>query len=194
MSGNAANVLAGIAGGGTGSSLSYFSPPGTAAPTDASTALAAAWLDAGWITSDGLSAKIAETSTDIPAFGTFSPVRTILTESKQTFEIAFLETNPISLAVYHRKALDALVPDTDDGSFGFTTGGAGSVPLQSTFELVDGANHVRAFCPHVEVTDRGDLNIRSGEAVTYPVTLTAFPDVSGVSIYWWLELAAFIVP
>lgn len=193
MSGNAANVLAGIAGGGTGSSLAYFAPAGTAAPTDATTALVAAYLDAGWITEDGLSAQVAETSTDIPAFGTFSPVRTIVTESKQTFDIAFLESNPVSLAVYHRKDLDELVADVD-GTFDFTTGGAASVPMAAVFELVDGDNHVRAFCPSVEVTDRGDLNIRSGEAVTYPVTLTAFPDVNGVAVHWFYELAALATP
>jgi hypothetical protein len=193
MSGNAAQVLAGIAGGGTGSSLAYFAPFGTAAPADAKTALAVPYLDAGWITEDGLSAQVAESSTDIPAFGTFSPVRTIVTESKQTFDIAFLESNPVSLAVYHRLDLDGITVDDTDGSFDFKTGGSASVPMVAVFELVDGDNHVRAVCEHVEVTDRGDLNIRSGEAVTYPVTLTAFPDVNGVSVHWYYELAALVV-
>jgi hypothetical protein len=194
MSGNRSLILAGINGGGdAGNSLAYFAPAGTAAPADATADPAAAWLDSGWITEDGLSAQVAETSTDIAAFGTFSPVRTIVTESKQTFDIAFLESNPVSLAIYHRQDLDALAADAE-GAFDFTTGPAVRAVYSALFDLVDGDNAVRAYCPSVEVTDRGDLNIRAGEAVTYPVTLTAFPDENGVSVHWFYLLDALATP
>ena len=198
MSGNADLILAGIAGGGAaGNSLAYFAPPGTALPLDATTAPIAAFRDAGWITEDGLSGQVAEDSNDIPAFGTFAPVRTIVTTSKQTFDISFLETNEVSLSVYHRKPLTgagSLDLTEVDGTLDFTTGASASEKYVACFDLVDGDNHLRAVCPSVQVTDRGNLEIKSGQPVLYPVTLTAYPDDTGASVYWFYVLDALIVP
>lgn len=192
--GNSDLILAGINGGGdAGSSLAYFAPSGTTLPTSASADPAAAFLDAGWITSDGLTVSTDESSTDIPAFGTFAPVRTIVTESTQTFGISFLESNPVSLAVYHRKALDDLDVTAATGALSFTTGRAASASYVALFDMVDGDNFLRAVCPKVQVTDRGDIQIRAGEAVTYPVTMTAYPDALGNSIYWYYVLDALKV-
>lgn len=188
--GNSDLILAGVNGSGDGgSSLAYFAPADAALPTNATADPAAAYLDAGWITTDGLTVATAEDSTDINAFGTFAPVRTITTSSTQTFEIAFLESNPVSLAVYHRKALDAITVDPT-GAMAFTTGPASAPSYRAVFDLVDGDNLMRAVCPKVQVTDRGDMTVQAGEAVTYPVTLTAYPDTDGNSIYWYYVLGA----
>jgi hypothetical protein len=56
--------------------------------------------------------------------------------------------------------------------------------------MVDGANAIRAFCPKLQVTDKGDFTEKSGAPVSYPVTLTAFPDTSGNSVYWFYKVAA----
>ena len=195
MSGNRSLILAGINGGGdAGNSLAYFAPVGSVAPADATADPAAAFLDAGWITEDGLSAKVSESSKDINAFGTFSPVRTIVTESKQTFDIAFLESNPVSLAIYHRMDLAALTVEGATGALSFGTGASASETYAAIFDMVDGDNALRAYCPNVQVTDRGDLNIKAGEAVTYPVTLTAYPDVDGISVHWFYVLDALAAP
>jgi hypothetical protein len=194
MPGNRDLILAGINGGGAaGNSLAYFGPPNATAPTSATAAPAAAFLDAGWCTQDGLTLSSDESSTNIQAFGTFAPVRTIVTESTQTFGVTFLESNPVTLAVYHRKALGSLVPSAT-GGIDFATGAAESVRYSAVFDLVDGVNHLRAYCPTVEVTDREDLAITAGEAVTYGVTLTAFPDAGGNSIYWFYVLDALVTP
>lgn len=192
MSGNRDLILAGVAGGGTGNALCYFAPAGTAGPTIATTPPAAAFLDAGWITEDGLTHAVAESSTDIRAFGSLAPVRTMTTESTVTFATTFLESNPVSLAVYHRKPLTELVPGVG-GVLNFETGASESVQYAAVFDMVDGVNHLRAFCPSVQVTDRGDLAITAGEAVTYPVTLTAYPDTDGNAIYWLYVLDALAV-
>lgn len=193
--GNRQLILAGINGGGeAGNSLAYFGPVGAAAPTTATADPAAAFLDAGWITEDGLTAKVSESSKDINAFGTFSPVRTIVTESKQTFDISFLESNPVSLAVYHRKGLGDLDVVEATGALDFTTGPSSSEQYAAIFDMVDGDNALRAYCPNVQVTDRGDMQVKAGEAVIYPVTLTAYPDNSGASVYWFYLLNALKTP
>src|SRR5215218_2605771 len=137
MAGDNNLILAGVGGGGTGSSLAYFAPQGTAAPTDALTALNAAYRDAGWITEDGLTRAVAEDSTDISAFGSGAPVRTLVTNSRVTFALGFLESNPVSLAIYHRLPLTAITP-TATGAFSLTEGAARSAKYAAVFEVVDG--------------------------------------------------------
>lgn len=189
--GNSDLILAGINGGGdAGNSLAYFAPVGSTAPTTATADPAVAFLDAGWITTDGLSIKVSESSTEIGAFGTFAPVRTITTKSTQTFDLSFLESNPVSLAVYHRKALDDLDVTAVTGVLNFSTGQSSTENYAAVFDMVDGDNLLRAYCPRTQVTDRGDIQIKGGEAVLYPVTLTAYPDVDGNSIYWFYVLDA----
>jgi hypothetical protein len=192
--GNSDLILAGINGGGdAGNSLAYFGPTSATAPTNATDDPATGFLDAGWCSNDGLTISVSESSTDIPAFGTFAPVRTIVTESTQTFGVTFLESNAVSLAVYHRKALGALTASAA-GAIDFATGQASTQNYSAVFDMVDGENFLRAYVPKVQVTDRGDIQIRGGEAVSYPVTLTAYPDGDGNSIYWFYVLNALVTP
>jgi hypothetical protein len=60
----------------------------------------------------------------------------------------------------------------------------------AVFEIVDGNNHLRAFCPSVEVTDRADLSVTAGSEISYGVTLTAYPGTDGVAVHWFYLLAA----
>ena len=294
-------ILAGISGGGAaGNSLSYFAPIGATPPVDGLAPLVPAWLDAGWCADSGISIKTPETTKEISAYGTFNPVRSFITQSKFTFDVTLLESNPTSLALYHRKPLSSLVPSigapsapvlnapttastggtlaagtfgyrvsalsaageslpctevtvvvpagtatntvtvtwplvlgatgyrvygrsvgaelflaavgavgtfTDLGSIvptgamptttppngllNFSTGGASLPHYSAVFDMVDGNNHLRAYCPDVAVVGRGDLAIKAGEAVQYPITLTAFPDATNVSVKWFYVLDAF---
>lgn len=175
-------ILAG--GNGGGGALAFFAPLGTAAPTDATTALAAAYLDAGLCTTDGLQIAVDESSTDINAYGLFSPARTLVTSSKQTFQVAFEESNPVSLAVYNRKSLTAIAPDAT-GAFDFATGAAAVESYAAVFEVTDGANHLRVVAENVQVTDRDGIQVQAGAAVQYGVTLTAYPGADGNSLHWY---------
>lgn len=193
MSGNASLILAGIAGGGTGSTLASFAPEGTTLPTAATGTLNVAFRDAGWITEDGLTHAVTESSTDIRAYGSLAPVRTLTTESTVTFALAFMESNETSLAIYHRRELGDLDVVEATGALSFTTGTSTTARYAAVFDMVDGDNVMRAVCPSVQVTDRGDLSVTAGEAITYPVTLTAYPDGTGASIYWYYILNPLIV-
>lgn len=190
MAANNALVLAGISGGGTGgTSLAYFAPTGTAAPTDGTTALISAWKDAGWCTESGLSVKSSENSKDVNAYGSSGPVRTIVTNSKTTFDVGFLESNPISIAVYNRLALTGITVSSA-GAFDFTSGQHRTQQYSAVFEMVDGLNHIRAYCPSVEVTDRQDFNVQAGNEISYGVTLTAYPGADGTAVHWFYLLDA----
>ncbi len=190
MAGNRDLILAGVNGGGAGGTgLAWFGVTGTAAPTSAVSSLNAAFKDSGLITEDGLTRAVDEDSEDIPAFGLGAPARTLVTSSKITFGLAFLEHNPISLAVYHRLPLTAISP-VADGSFDFTEGQHRTQTYSAVFDLVDGLNHVRAYVPSLEVSEREDFEISASSAVTLGVTCTAYPGSDGVAVHWFYKMNA----
>jgi hypothetical protein len=194
-------ILAGMNGGGpAGTALACFGPSGSTMPTsivpgDAGTDLNAAFLDAGWITEDGLTRSVDVNTNEVNAYGSAVPVRIIKTTRTVTFSIAFLESNPVSLALYHELPLNApaLVPD-QDGAIYFTEGRARTQLYAAVFDIVDGTNHVRACVPQIEVTGQEDFSAQPGTPITYGVTLTAYPGSDGVSIQWMYLLDALSVP
>lgn len=196
MTANPDLLLAGVSGGGTGGTgLAWFGPHGSTMPTSATATLDAAFRDAGLITEDGLTRGVEEESTDIPAFGLFVPARTLVTSSKVTFQLSFLESNAVSLAVYHRLPLTgsgAIVPGAD-GAFDFTEGTARTISYAAVFDMVDGSNHVRAVCPTLQVTDRTEFQVSAGSPISYGVTLTAYPASDGVAVHWYYKLADLAV-
>lgn len=187
MTANPDLILAGVAGGGEGgTALAWFAPHGTTMPTSPSAALHTDFQDAGLITEEGLTRAVEEESTDINAFGLFVPARTLVTRSRISFQIAFLESRPTALAVYHRLPLTgagSIDPD-EDGAFSVTEGTARTQRYAAVFDLVDGSNHIRAVVPTVEVTDRTEFTIAAGQAITYGVTLTAYAGSDGVAVEW----------
>jgi hypothetical protein len=182
-------ILAGVAGGGDGVSLAWVAPLTATAPTTATAPLGAGWLSAGWCADTGLVTKLAESTKEITAFGTTSPVRTLITSSIENFDVAFLESNPTTLAIYNRKPLGSLTVDSS-GATDFESGTPDLPHFQAVFDLVDGNNHLRVVCTDVAVTARVDLTVAPGTPIQYGVTLTAYPDSSGNSVHWYYVLDA----
>lgn len=184
------NVLAGIAGQGGTPNLAWFAPLGTALPTDATTALAAAYLTAGYITEAGLTISSATNTTDIAAYGVSTPVRTLVTSTTLTGSLTFLETNPVTQAVFRRLPLPgqpggvSVTPAT--GAMTATEGPSRVQSYVAVFTASDGVNLIRKVCPNIQITDRGDEVISQAAAITYPVTFTAYPDSNGVAVYNYL--------
>ena len=173
-------ILAGIAGGGaSGSELAYFAPTGSTAPTNATAALDAAFLPAGYVSEDGLTKGVDEDTNTIRAYGSYAPVRTITKSSTVTFQCQFLETNKVSVAVYQRLGLSAITVTA--GAFSVTEGPARTQRYAGVFEVIDGSRLCRVYCPLLEVTDREEFKVGAGEAVLYGVTMTAYPGTDGVA-------------
>jgi|GEM_PF-1367375 len=194
MAANRDLVLAGVAGGGAaGTALSHFAPKGSTAPTTADGALDAAFLDPGYVTEEGLTKALEQETVDIRAYGVRQPVRTLKTTRKTTFNIGFLESSPVALAVYHGLALDALVPDAS-GAFDFTEGEPADVTYAVVFDILDGLNHVRAYAPLVENTGPANWEVRPSAAIQHGVQLTAHPGSDGVAIHWFYLLNALATP
>lgn len=190
--GNNANIFAGItAAGADGTGLAWFANTGSTAPTDSTTGLNAAFKNGGLITEDGVTAKFNESTKKIKAYGSPQVQRTLITDVETTFELAFLETNPVSQAVFHRLPVTSIVPTPGTGAFSVTTGNYTRQLYAAVFDVIDGVNHVRAYCPSVEVTGRADVKFSNGNEAPWGVTMTAYPNSSGIAIQWYFLMSAF---
>jgi hypothetical protein len=183
------NLVVGVAAGGAdGTGLAWFAPIGTTAPTDATTALNAGFLNAGGISEDGLTVSFEEDTTDIRFYGSRAIQRRVTTNESQTFGITFMEHNETALAIYHKKALNSISPAVSTGAFSLTTGAAAAENYAAVFQIVDDDRLTRIYAPNVEVTGRGDLQYSAGNPVQFEVTFTAYPNSSGVAIQWFFAL------
>jgi hypothetical protein len=153
-----------------------FAPTDTAAPTDADTALPAAWRDVGYLSSDGVTETRDRSTSNIVAWQNAEVVRTVVTESSISVSFTMIETNAAALELFYGTAVD-----TTDGSVAIDpgeTGGRKAVVV----DFVDGADFVRLYLPQAEVTEVGESSLTSGDPVAYEVTLTGYPDATlGVS-------------
>lgn len=183
--GDANNLLvATSAAGADGTGLAWFATVGTTAPTDAVTALNAGFKDSGLISEDGVTLALNETSKKIKAYGSQNTQRTVVTDQETTFALKFLEVNEVSSAVFHRKAIGSITPTVSTGAFSVTTGTYSRVLYAAVFDVVDGTNHIRMYCPSCEVTNRDNIQFSNGNEIPWGVTITAYP-VAGTSIAWY---------
>lgn len=145
-------------------------PTATAAPTDAATALNVAFKDMGYISEDGITETRDRSTDDIKGWQGSATVRTVVTDSTLTYEFTMLETTirTQSLAYGATATSSAVLVSAA------ATGGRQSFVI----DVIDGANLTRIYIPQGEVTEVGDTTYASGEPVSFPVTITAYPDTT----------------
>lgn len=176
----AANVRVAVTG------IVSTAPAGTTLPTTVSAALAAAFVDVGYISEDGISFATATDQTEIKAWQNGDTVRNLQTSHNFEASFAILETNEKALEVY----------------FGNFTHGAGATDGVAqvrggttyrgpwVFDVVDGVERMRIVVPDGQVTGREDLTFANGDAIGYGITLTCYPDASSVKAYIYTQTAA----
>jgi hypothetical protein len=159
------------------------------------TAGVSGFLSAGLISEDGISKNLSNDANEIRAYGLSSAVRKIVTSETIEFQVVFLESNPVSLAVYNRLPLTGAtaINPSSTGAFSITEGSFRSQRYALVIDVVDDDHLFRIYAPSVEVTEKESFAVKAGEAITYGVTLTAYPNSSGVSVetfYLLPELSA----
>jgi len=189
MAATPAYVLAATAGQATAVSLCWIADAtGAVLPTTVSTALDASFKDLGYVTQDGATTSTALSTTDIPVFGSTSPVRTIITGETLTVALTALESNKVSEALTTRQTLAAITVTSATMS---TTRGAGRDSLYSlVLDAVDGASSsaFRRVYPKIRVTTIGDAVLGFNNVLQYPFTFTAYTDGTGVSEYRYTKV------
>lgn len=159
----------------------YVAPVGTTAPTDVTTAWAAAWDALGLLSEDGMTETREEESTDHYAWGGIL-VRTTRSKHKRTFTVTALEDNPTVWGLVNpgSTATTSAGPTPPAGVTTRQVYVPGPDPRAFGLELVDGDITKRRVIPRGEVVAVGDVTISDNEMAMYELTINVYPDGAGV--------------
>ena len=162
-----ANVRVAVTGG------VYRGVSGTTVPTTVAGALDVALKDQGYVGEDGITQSIDKDTTDITAWQGSDIVREVQTSHKLTYQLKLIEVNPETLkTVYGNHAAGTTLIT-----------GATLAASAWVFNVVDGENLIRLVIPDGQVHEIGDVVYAAGEEVGHEITITCYPDASGVKAY-----------
>ena len=154
----------------------YRAPLGTTLPTDATTALDAAFVSLGYVSEDGLSNNNELSVEATKAWGGNIVLRS-LTEMNDEFTLTLIETKNVDVlkAVYGEDNV------TVDASDNVTVNVVAEDPEEAVwvFELaLRGGIARRIVIPDGAITSRGEITYNDSDAVGYGITISAYPDAS----------------
>lgn len=149
-------------------------PTGTAAPTDASTALNVAYKDLGFVSDAGVTESRSRSTNEIHAWQGGALVRTLVTSGSLTFHFVLLETKSDVVKLFYGTTVTQTATDGSFVVIPTSTGGRQCFVV----DVIDGAELMRVFIPSGEVTEVGDHVYVNSDPIGYEVTLTAYPDTT----------------
>lgn len=167
----------------------YTAPSGTTLPTDASTALASAYVSLGFVSEDGVVNNNTPESDTIKAWGG-QTVLTVQSEKADEFTFTLLEAlnADVLAAVY---GSDNVTEDTSGGTISVV---ANSDVVPEAVFVIDliftGGALKRIVIPNGSITEVGEITYKDDEAVGYELTISALPDDDGNNHYEYIKLAS----
>lgn len=165
----------------------HTAPLGTALPTDATTALAGAYVDLGFVGEDGYSYNITRDSTDIKAFGG-DTVANAQSDYMEELTVTLLESS-------NADVLRTVFGDDSVTVAGDTVTVARSKKaLPRKVYVVDTVGQDGGFrrlsLPVAQVTGVGEVVYVHTDVIKYQLTIKAYPDTAGNCSYEHIELVA----
>ena len=163
----------------------YRAPLGTTLPTDATTALDAAFVSLGYVSEDGLSNNNELSVEATKAWGGIIVLRS-LTEMNDEFSLTLIETK-------NEDVLKAVYGDdnvTVDASGNITVNVVAEDPEEAVwvFELaLRGGIAKRIVIPDGAITSRDEITYNDSDAVGYGITISAYPDTNSSTHKEYLE-------
>lgn len=166
-------------------------PLGTTGPTDATTALNAAFIDLGYLGEDGITESISRDTEKKKAFGG-ATVKVLQTEFGNTFQFVFMEH--LNADVLKRVYGESNVTVGADGLVSVTKNKK-TLPRESwVIDVYDDANIDRTYIPEGQIIEIGDIVRVHSDTIAYEVTIEGFEDVHGNTSYNHLYVAALDTP
>lgn len=163
----------------------YRAPLGTALPTDATTALSAAYVCLGYVSEDGLENSNEMDVSAIKAWGGMIVYRS-LNELNDEFSLKLIESENADVlkAVYG----DANVTVGVDGSIVIDIKAEDPVEAVWVFELaLRNEKAKRIVIKDGAITAREAITYNDSDAIAYGITVSAYPDASGSSHKEYIE-------
>lgn len=156
----------------------HRAPLGTALPTDASTALNAAFKALGYISEDGLvNSNTIETGT-VKAWGG-AIVDVHQTEKKDTFKFTLIES--LNVEVMKTVHGDANVQGSLEAGISISVTAEEQEASAWVFDMIMKEKRVkRIVIQEGSITEIGDVTYKDDSLIAYEVTITALPDEEGV--------------
>lgn len=151
----------------------FYAPLGTTLPTNATTALGAAFKNLGYISEDGLVNGVETDTESVTEWGG-AEVLSGQTSFAEMFTFNMLEANVDSLKFYYGE--DNVEVDGDSITVKQNVAELPNVVFVAELVLT-GGRVKRIVVQNGKMADRsGEISYVSGEPVAYPVQLKAYPD------------------
>lgn len=166
----------------------WVAPLGSTLPTDATTALDAAFVCLGYVSEDGLENANEMDVSDIKAWGGNIVYRS-LTELTDNFSLALIESEneDVLKTVYG----DSNVTTDLDGNITVNIKAEDPQEQVWVFELtLRGGRAKRIVIPDGAVTSRETITYNDSDAIAYGITVSAYPDASNVTHKEYIEAAS----
>jgi hypothetical protein len=170
MANTAANVRVGV----TGSV--WVGPTSATAPTSATTTLTG-FTELGYVSTDGLEENRDKSTNQIRGWQNGDLIREVVTESTATFKFMLIETSKAVIELFYGGTTSGTGASASIDVNPTNTGGKKSF----VFNVIDGSSTQRTYVATGEVTNVEPVKIANGEIVGYGVTVTAYPNSSGVA-------------
>lgn len=144
----------------------WTAPVGTAAPATEVAAPAAAWVDLGYTSEDGLTFNDSKTLEVISVWQLFHAARRIVSERDTTISFVLRQWNIDTVPF----ALDAVVTEPTAGHYKIVPPAPESVGEKALMlDWQDGTKHYRLIIPKGTVTDAVETNLVRTAAADLPI-------------------------
>lgn len=159
----------------------YVAPVGTAFP-DFAAEPAAPWAELGFFKTDGLTINVAREATDIYAFQSLDPIRTVITQRPMTVAFALQQSGPDQVALALGGGEWAEIGSTD--VYEFTPPEASYVDERAVLiEIEDGDDKYRYLIPRAVNKEGVEFTFRRDEEVAFPVTMSVLAAPAGLDVF-----------
>ena len=163
-----------------GSGEVYLAPAETAMPVSLTTDPASPWEGTGLITTDGLTLSFGRETTDLFAWQSLDPVRTVKTSEPKTAAFTLMESDLASfmLAIGGGEIVES---GTDpDFIYTYTPPPAGYVDERAMLiDLIDGTFKYRWYFPRVINKETVEMKAVNDDAFSFPITMSVLKPSTG---------------